>query len=61
MVSNLQLLFKSRFYSIMSDSKSYKKAGIAQAKLANGKTIILIANNGGKLQAFVQNGKNIPL
>jgi hypothetical protein len=30
-------------------------------KLANGKTMILIANNGGKLQAFVQEGKYIPL
>lgn len=32
-----------------------------EIKLANGKSMFLIANNGGKLQAYVQEGNNIPL
>lgn len=32
-----------------------------EIKLANGKTMILISNNDGKLQAFIQERKNIPL
>ena len=32
---------------------------IVSLKLANGKTVFLIGNNGGKLQAFVKEGKAI--